>query len=314
MVDTHGGTGGMIRGFLNDGSVDYSTRATLDSLVFGQCQYAYRNLGRPSQVKLRQQGANFRVEVDGRLCFESEKVQMPQGYKFGLTAATPDNPDSFEIFKMVVMADKSGSESSRDNNNQQQQQQKEYYEKGKPRQQPQKDKKDGEPSQFFQRDDNAANAEDPYEVPDEDADTITSSASQFADLHDRLQLLNHHVSSMQKMLTKASRTSDKRHDELTKAISALSADVKAIGTVDTLVKRMEGMEKELRGLKNEVGSKVRASEKNLKSVLTDHHATLADNIPGHSKLIMVIVASQFVLVGLYVVYKRKQNAMPKKYV
>lgn len=305
MVDTHGGTGGMIRGFLNDGSVDFASKPVLDNLVFGQCQYSYRNLGRPSQIKVRQESDNFKVEVDGRLCFESGNVQLPQGYKFGLTAATPDNPDSFEIFKLVVMADKS---SNNNNSNQQRQ-------KAKPKQQQQKKKgnteEEGEPSRFFQRDDAAAN--DPYDIPDEDADTIISSASQFSDLHDRLQVLNHHVSTLQKTLSKNSKTSDSRHSELTKQLSGLRSDLASLSKLDNLNKKVEGLEKEVKGLKSEVEKKMKASEKNLKNVLTDHHASLADNIPGHSRLIAVIVASQVVLVVLYVLHKRRQNNLPKKF-
>lgn len=310
VVDTYGGTGGMVRGFLNDGSVDFASKPSLDGLVFGQCQYSYRNLGRPSQIKLRQESDNFRVEVDGRLCFESKQVQLPQGYKFGLTAATPDNPDSFEVFKLVVMGHKSGNNNNNNNNQQQQQQQ----QKAKPKQQQQQKKKDDKPkNQFFQRDEPAA--DDPIEdIPDQDADTITSSAQQFADLHDRLQVLNHHVSAFQKSLGKATRTADTRHGELKKLLSGLSSDLSALSQLEGLTKKIEGLEKEVKGLRNEVSNKMRASEKNLKTVLTDHHASIADNIPSHSKLVAVVVGCQVVLVGLYVLYKRRQNNMPKKYV
>ncbi|PCD35825.1 hypothetical protein AU210_008383 [Fusarium oxysporum f. sp. radicis-cucumerinum] len=109
VIDTSGGSSGMVRGFLNDGNTDYSRQSNVDELSFGHCPYNYRNLGRPSQVKLRQTARTFRVELDGNLCFESDKFSIPTGYQFGVTAATPDNPDSFEVFKMVVMADNSDS-------------------------------------------------------------------------------------------------------------------------------------------------------------------------------------------------------------
>ncbi|KAL6364892.1 hypothetical protein LRP88_00865 [Fusarium phalaenopsidis] len=109
VIDTHGGAGGMVRGFLNDGTVDFTRQSNVDELSFGHCGYNYRNLGRPSQIKLRQTSTSFRVEVDGNLCFESGSFSIPTGYQFGVTAATPDNPDSFEVFKVVVMADNSDS-------------------------------------------------------------------------------------------------------------------------------------------------------------------------------------------------------------
>ena len=63
VVDQHGGSGGMIRGFLNDGTTDFSTHHSVDSLAFGHCTYPYRNLGRPSQLKLRQTDAVFKVDA-----------------------------------------------------------------------------------------------------------------------------------------------------------------------------------------------------------------------------------------------------------
>jgi len=105
VLNQHGGSGGMIRGFLNDGTIDFKSQPNIDSLAFGHCNYAYRNLGRPSQIKFRQTQDNFRVEIDGRLCFESNKISIPPGYSFGITAASADVADSHEVFKMVVMTE-----------------------------------------------------------------------------------------------------------------------------------------------------------------------------------------------------------------
>jgi hypothetical protein len=42
------------------------------------------------------------VSVDGTLCFESDKIKLPLGYNFGITAASAENPDSFEIMQFVT--------------------------------------------------------------------------------------------------------------------------------------------------------------------------------------------------------------------
>lgn len=315
-----GGTGGMIRGFLNDGTVDFSSGRDLDGLVFGQCRYAYRNLGRPSQIKLRQGVDNFKVEIDGRLCFESDEVQMPAGYKWGITAATPDNPDSFEIFKLVVMSEKPGAGSANanaDNGNKNQQRKQKPKPKQQQQQQQQKKKpkpkaKEEDDSQFAARDDIP---DETFDLPDDDLDT---TASQLADLHNRIQTVNQHASSIHRTLSKSAQTADKRHTELTKMLNEFRSDLRRLEALGGMGKKLEALEKEVKGLKGEVANKMKASEKTLKSVLTDHHATLKDNIvaaaPGNWGLIGAIVASQVVLVGLYVWYKRRQNDMPKKYV
>jgi hypothetical protein len=53
---------------------------------------------------IKQHDSGFRVDVDGKLCFESSKIRLPLGYNFGITAASAENPDSFEIFKFENVA------------------------------------------------------------------------------------------------------------------------------------------------------------------------------------------------------------------
>ncbi|KAJ5479732.1 hypothetical protein N7530_005241 [Penicillium desertorum] len=102
VIDTHGGRGGSVRGFLNDGTIDYKSHNSPDTLAFGHCDYSYRNLGRPSIVKLKHTSSIFEVTIDDKLCFSTNKVALPAGNTFGITAATPENPDSFEIFKFIL--------------------------------------------------------------------------------------------------------------------------------------------------------------------------------------------------------------------
>ena len=66
--------GGGIRGFMNDGTIDFKHHYAVDSLAFGHCDYAFRNLGRPSRLKIRQEPEFFEVIIDDRLCFSSDKV------------------------------------------------------------------------------------------------------------------------------------------------------------------------------------------------------------------------------------------------
>ncbi len=61
---------------MNDGSTDYRNHHAVDSLAFGHCDYAYRNLGRPSAISIKHEANNFAVDVDGRQCFSSDKVRQ----------------------------------------------------------------------------------------------------------------------------------------------------------------------------------------------------------------------------------------------
>ena len=71
---------------MNDGTTDYKSHA-VDSLAFGHCDFAYRNLGRPSQIKIQQLANSFEVLVDGKRCFGSDKVGHLMKLDWGLFLA-----------------------------------------------------------------------------------------------------------------------------------------------------------------------------------------------------------------------------------
>lgn len=59
---------------MNDGTIDYRNYHSVDSLAFGHCDYSYRNLGRPSKIRIKQEVNNFELLVDDRVCFSTDKV------------------------------------------------------------------------------------------------------------------------------------------------------------------------------------------------------------------------------------------------
>ncbi|KAF4995498.1 hypothetical protein FDECE_12777 [Fusarium decemcellulare] len=302
VVDTHGGSGGMIRGFLNDGSTDYTRQSNVDELSFGHCSYNYRNLGRPSQIKLRQTATSFRVDIDGKLCFESDKFSIPTGYQFGVTAATPDNPDSFEIFKVVVMADNSDSAPVRNND--------------PPKQQTPNKSPPGRGSPKGETNNNN-NKQYDDDYADEDPDIFQTSKTQFMDLHNRLQNTNHQLSALHRTASRHQQQDEKRHEELSALIGGLRADMRKLDEISSLQTRVIELEKEIKGLRKELTRKLQSTERSVKDVLTSHHMSLSqavmDSTPGHRFLVLFFLGSQFALVAAYVIYKRRRATMPKKY-
>lgn len=314
VVDAHGGSAGMLRAFLNDGSVDYGARPGIDDQAFGHCDFPYRNLGRPSQVKIRQSRSNFRVEIDGRLCFESPKVSIPTGYNFGVTAATPDNPDSFEVFKLVVMSDKASmygnNKNANSNSNNGGGDPGSKY-SSRPQQPP-------PPKRDIPSSGDAATGESFDEgLPDQDADVFQTSMQQFQDLHNRLQSTNHQLSSVYRSVSRHHQLDEKRHSELRDLIGGLQTELARVNQMDALQQRVKDLEKEVRGMRNDLGKKIQANERTFKGYLTDHHATLSqamlDSVPGHGKLISILIGSQVVFAVAYVLYKRRKAQSPKKF-
>lgn len=330
VIDGHGGYGGMLRAFLNDGSTDYRSQHNVDQLSFGHCSLSYRNLGRPSQVKLRHSDSSFKVEVDGNLCFESDKIRIPEGYHLGITAASADNPDSFEVFKLVTLTEDS-------NVHHKQQQQTDAIPNDQPGS-PQQQRADGQHvvygRQGFSVGDTSQNTQqqqqqggrDPVswdaEIPDAEADKITSSKAQFADLHNRLQSVNHHLSTIFRTIATDAQTGEKRHEETSVMLGELkglltSRVLDKLDRLDALEGRIAGLEREVRSVRNELAQKMREAEHAVKSVVADKHETLSEHIrahaaPGHTRLILAVFGSQLLLVGAYVLYKRRKSS-PKKY-
>ncbi|KAI1384699.1 concanavalin A-like lectin/glucanase [Hypoxylon trugodes] len=302
VIDQHGGSGGMIRGFLNDGTTDFKSHHNVDSLAFGHCNYPYRNLGRPSQIKLRQTSQVFKVEVDGRLCFESDKITLPPGYYFGITAAAGDNPDSFEVFKMVTMTEDLNAK--HDGYSQQQQQQRQQNQN-----QAQAQMSYGRTNQNNQN--NRGDFDD--SIPDSLADTITSSKEQFADLHNRLQSVNHHLSTIFRQVASLGNLGEKRHEEVSKSVNDVKLLLAKLDNIDLLRGEISKLQRDVR----DINSKVKDSENALKSFIGTNHGNMLEHVavqttPRHGTLIFVIIGTQVLIVAAYIFYERKK-IMPKKY-
>ncbi|TRX88521.1 hypothetical protein FHL15_010560 [Xylaria flabelliformis] len=316
VVDQHNGAAGMIRGFLNDGTVDFKSHHSVDSLAFGHCYHVYRNLGRPSQIKLRQTGNDFKVLIDDRLCFESDQITIPPGYQFGITAASADNPDSFEVFKLVVMTRDLGAKVIEGSSSQQQQQQQQNNGQNQAQAQTSYGRT---PNQVRN---NNAQSDDAFDdsVPDASADSITSSKAQFADLHNRLQSVNHHLSTIFRQGAGMNNMAEKRHEETSRMINDLRQSLSKIEKLDKLewiTSEMTKMQREIQNIKTDLNNRISQSENNLKRSISSNHGTMLEHVatqttPRHGKLIFVIIGSQIVLVAGYIFYERKKT-LPKKY-
>ncbi|KAK6952980.1 hypothetical protein Daesc_005277 [Daldinia eschscholtzii] len=311
VIDQHSGSGGMVRGFLNDGTVDFKAHQNVDSLAFGHCNYPYRNLGRPSQIKLRQTPQVFKVEVDGRLCFESDKISIPPGYYFGITAAAGDNPDSFEIFKMVTMTENLDAKYDAPPPQQQQQQQQ------------QSNQNQAQAQMSYGRNPpngrNNPNEGDAFgdSIPDAAANTYTSSEAQFADLHNRIQSTNQHLSTIFRQVASLGNIGEKRHEEVSKSVNDVKQILSKLDRLDSLQNEISKLQRDLRDMRNDINMKVRDSEHAVKSFIGTNHGTMLEHVavqaaPKHGKLIFVIIGSQVLIVAAYIFYERKK-VMPKKY-
>ncbi len=307
-------SGGSLRGYLNDGTKDFKSLTGIDSLAFAHCEYPYRNLGHPSQVKVRQTEHMFSVEIDGHLCFSSQDVVIPTGYRVGITAASADVPDQAEIFKLVVMHENENSNHQAPPHQEQQQQQQQRPVAGQEGHAPVRISRSG-----MVEDTPIAQAYEKENIPDADANTITSSKAQFTDLHNRLQSVNHHLSTIFRQVALSDQVGEKRHEEVSIQLGQIKGLMSKLDRLDMIEDKLEQLEREVKGLQGEVRQAVGNAEQNLmyhvSGHLQGHHDKITEALkpPGHGRLIFVIVAGQLLLAGSYVLYKRRKANSPKKY-
>ncbi|KAL7276513.1 hypothetical protein RUND412_000504 [Rhizina undulata] len=319
VVDSYGGAAGSVRGYLNDGSTDYSIHHNVPSLAFAHCDLAYRNKGALTKLKVIQTAQNFRVEADGQLCFETNQVRLPVGYYMGVSAATSDTPDSFELFSFLLSA----PERERFDQSQMKQ-----------RHQEAKELKRKETYEYYQK----ANAEDPGKAPheqdykqyepevtDQEATVFKTQEEQFSDLHNRLQALTHHLAAIQNqigMLYDRVDNLQHRHDDFRAEFRGTRVPRDQIDRVDNRLQAVESLAVQIG---NAITSKDYTGHfEALHKTLSEHHSNLLYSVPETvqqalssgpkiSLGITIMIVVQVILATAYVVYKRRRANSPKKY-
>ncbi|KAK7187329.1 hypothetical protein DPSP01_002462 [Paraphaeosphaeria sporulosa] len=322
VVDQYEGRGGSVRGFLNAGDVDFKVAHDLDQLAFGQCNYAYRNLGRFSVLKMSQANGKFEVTVDGNPCFSTDKVRLPEGYYFGISASSAENPDSFEIQKFLVSTTNAYTREepgSHKQQNQQQQQQQQQDQNQQQNVQP-PPRVHGNWLQRTQEQNKPLDPNIPQMVEDVFAANIKSQQDQFADLHNRLQIINHKIDGLYDLLEKVAANEDQRFDQLMGRVvpmhDQISATMRNVEKVErTTMETLRDLEsKDFKDLLNSVH---RSIEQGHSAMSANIPAAISDIVdkgrPSMTSFFFVVVAVQVMVLGAWQLYKKRRNSAPKKY-
>ena len=280
--------------------MEYKSHHSVDSLAFGHCEYSYRNLGRPSRIAVKQSADNFRLDVDGKLCFDSKKIKLPLGYSFGISAASAETPDSFEVFKFVTTTESHTPDIQNPNSGNQQQ----FGGAGESQTQNNANKDPGEIPAFS----------DPPEVP---ADTIQSSDAQFADLHNRLQFMMKHISTLNRDLSHYQATAKSENDKLVAQLSRFENSISRLDNLASMERKIDEIKGDVRQTKSDLHNSLDKQISSLKSTVRDtHHSmtgSIAANAPSFMLYVFVVLGSQALLIVAYVLYKKRKANGPKKY-
>jgi mannose-binding lectin 1 len=263
-------------------------------------------LGRPSRITLRHTSDSFKVTVDGKPCFESSKIKLPLGNFFGLSAASAENPDSFEVFKFVTTTDQHAADSAAQHEihdtNYAAAGERSEQGRGKPLQPPANNaQKSGDIPSYSEGDN----------VP---ASQFHSSVEQFADLHNRLQSMMKHIAQMNRHFAEEKDEQNRKHDALMAKLQSLEASIKIQEGTPSIMKDVQS---DVRQTKADLHEALNQHAAGIKGAVQDtHHSvigTMAKSGTGLGTFALVVVASQVVVVGAYVLYKRRKANGPKKY-
>lgn len=242
------------------------------------------------------------MEVDRKLCFESPKIRLPTGNNFGVTAASAESPDSFELFKFIVTTESQAETAQTPNPDP-----KATPADGSPKTTPKIPLNKAAPGSI------PSFSSDPPEVP---ASSVAVDA-QFADLHNRLQAMMKHITALSRDTSQSHIAARRNADDLE---SKLTRVEHAVGRLDALAgmeKRLGEIQDDVRQTKADLHNALDKHVSGLKTVLRDTHQTtlgsIASSAPGVLRYVLVVVAGQLVTVGAYVLWKRRKAAGPKKY-
>ncbi|KAL1961138.1 hypothetical protein VTO42DRAFT_3083 [Malbranchea cinnamomea] len=284
-IDAHGGRGGSVRGFLNDGTTDYKSHQSVDSLAFGRCDYAYRNLGRPSKIQIKHTSNSFEVLVDQRTCFKTNKVSLPPGNFLGISAASAENPDSFEVFKLAVSAPDPSSGNF------------------------------GGGHRSYQAQYQPPGAQNGNPVGGNNID-LSALRNQIADLQSRLNSLTSTTERILSEMSGLSHRADDKHQELLRR----AAGRDQLSSLDTRLQRVERL---VEAVQKDVQRTQRHFDMLQDTVQKSHHGLLEhvqsttnmilSSTPRMGLFIFFVLSFQLLLAGLYVWYKRRRANMPKKF-
>ncbi|KAF5094804.1 hypothetical protein D0Z03_001985 [Geotrichum reessii] len=96
---------GSLRAYLNDQSLEYTKASNPLERAFATCAIKYRNTGYKNTVKISYQTGFFRIKINDALCFQTDKISLPKGGYFGVSASNTEYADSFILSRVQVYAD-----------------------------------------------------------------------------------------------------------------------------------------------------------------------------------------------------------------
>ncbi len=220
-------------------------------------------------------------------------MKLPSDYSFGISAASAENPDSFEAYKFILTATPSI------------------------------------PRREHQAQSNPTQSALPT-LEDTLASSFKSQDAQFEDIHNRLQVLAHAMDAVFVEITKLAEKSEWRHQELVR--NALLTDKlnlmdQRIQNIESIVREHPGQFANLQRLLKDSHSRLTVGLPEHMSESKDHSSfsteepkplltrstVISRRSPRMGIFLSILMVFQLLLAASYVVYKKRRANGPKKY-
>lgn len=201
------------------------------------------------------------------------QVKLPEGYYFGITASSAENPDSFEIHKFLVSTTNSYT---REEPNIQHKQQPMGH---SPQQQ--QNQGQNQHQQQQQKSGETSLNDIPQMISDVFAGNIKSQQDQFADLHNRIQIINHRVNEIYDILQRLDQDHQNRFNDLMHRVVPMHDMTSA------MIRNVEKVERTTMEVQRDLESKDMKDMLNaVHNAIQDSHNALSSGMPlamAHSK-------------------------------
>ncbi|QDS71690.1 hypothetical protein FKW77_008214 [Venturia effusa] len=303
---------GTLRAFVNDGTISFKDHHHVDSLLFGSCDLNYRNTGHFMRVKVRQTAWTFEVEVDDRHCFQSHKLHLPHGYHFGLTASSAETPDSFEVASFITHKLVDGQRQNHNLHNSHEEWAHDVHEHLNRIHEPSASDAYDRNSHTYHEGGKGWHWTKPEEeIKDEPASFYKTESDRFSDLHGRLTVMSHQLNMLFEDLSLFKKETEDRHEALLHYVKPL------YDYAEYSKHQMETLKDDVHALRGHIEDHsakghIEVLKHNVQNVHELAH-DLHKSSPRMGFFLAVICAFQVMLLGSYMIYRRRMKARPKKY-
>ncbi|ODQ63832.1 concanavalin A-like lectin/glucanase [Nadsonia fulvescens var. elongata DSM 6958] len=317
---------GSIRGHYNDGSTNYQDTVSADKgrvdpsdHAFAMCRIGYRNTGIPFTITLSYEPGYLNVEVNGQNCFLSNDIGLdPHGF-LGISAASTELPDSFEITNVKTFRGSNNPNSLTYETQQKQEQEQQQQEQRKQEQQQQQEQ------QQLQQQEKQQQQEQQQYIQEREfphfsleglakSDHIEGLVGQFEQLssalNDKLSHLSNEMRNFESMRTLINGANDR--------ITRLESSIVNMGDnhKSTLDNRLNTHSRSVNEQLRDLVSRVDTLSHHLTQPASDKNS-LANNMIDNATNIwfpmIVLFMVQGAAIGVYLAYKSKKDRYRDKW-